>query len=58
MSISHFIQNATIKELLNIKDIYKYISSYQAAFNKVVNLFIKASQYTCQSIERNFQATN
>lgn len=47
MSISRLIYNATMKKLADFKDVHKYNSSYQATFNKVVELLIDSSYYTC-----------
>lgn len=45
-STSQIIYKATIKKLSDFKNIYKYISHYQAAFNKIISLLTKTSFYT------------
>lgn len=57
ISISRVIHNATDKKLGDLKDMYKYTSSYQAAFNKVVGFMTKSSHYTRISTELYFQTT-
>lgn len=46
ISSSYFIYKAITKKQLNIKDIYKFTSGYQAVFNKVVSLLIEILYYT------------
>lgn len=57
MSKLRLINNATTKKLADFKDVYKYISSYLAAFDKVIGLLTNSSYYTCQSTEMYFSAT-
>ncbi len=56
MSTSHLIYDTTTKKLADFKDVHKYISSYQAAFDKVIGLLTDSSHYTRQSTEMYFQA--
>lgn len=57
MSTSQIIYNATTKKLSDFKNVYQYISYYQAFFDKFVNLLTKISSYTCKSTEIYFQTT-
>ena len=57
MSTSRLIYEATTKRLSDFKNIHKYISHYQAAFDKVVSLLTEIFSYTRQIIEMYFQAT-
>lgn len=42
MSTSRLTHEATLKKLLNFKDIYGYTSSYQAIFDKIVGFLTKS----------------
>lgn len=57
MSISRIIYEATTKKLSDFKNVHKYTSHYQAAFDKVVGLLTDTSSYTRRSTEMYFQAT-
>lgn len=56
ISTSRIIYEATTKKLSDFKNVHKYTSHYQAAFDKVVSFLIKTSSYTQQSTEIYFQA--
>lgn len=51
MSTSCFIYGATTKKLSDFKDIHKYTSSYQAAFDKVVGLLTIKFYYNWKNTE-------
>lgn len=55
MKISRLIYDTTTKKLADFKDVNEYISSYSAAFNKVVGLLTNSFHYTCKSIKMYFQ---
>ena len=57
ISTSRIIYEATIKKLSDFKNVHKYTSHYQTAFDKVVSLLTETSSYTQQNIEMYFQAT-
>lgn len=57
MSTSRLIHKATTKKLSDFKNVHKCTTSYQAAFDKVVNILTKILHYTWQSIKMYFQAT-
>lgn len=56
MSTSRIISEAISKKLSEFKDVQKYTSSYQAAFDKVAGLLVETSPYTRSSTESYFQA--
>lgn len=56
MSTLRFMHKAIIKKLSDFKDIYKYTSSYQAAFDQVVDVLTAVFYHTQMSIEMYFQA--
>lgn len=56
MRISRLIYKATTNKLLDFKDLHKYTSSYQVAFDKVVGLLIEKSYYTRKYTKIYFQA--
>lgn len=51
MSTSRIISEAISKKLSEFKDVQKYTSSYQAAFDKVAGLLVETSPYTRSSTE-------
>lgn len=55
MSTSRIIYDVTTKKLSDFNNMHKYISHYQASFDKIVNLLIKTSSYICKSTEMYFQ---
>lgn len=57
MSTYCIIYKTKIKKLSNFKNLNKYTSHYQAAFNKVVGLLTEISSYIWQNMEIYFQAT-
>lgn len=57
MSTSRLIYDATTKKLADFKDIHKYTSGYQAAFDKLVGFLTDTSPYIRKSTEMYFQAT-
>lgn len=57
MRMSRLIHDVTTKKLGDFKGVHKYISSYQAVFDKVVGLLTDSSHYTCKNTEIYFQAT-
>lgn len=46
MSTFRLIYKAITKKLSDFKDVHKFTSSYQAAFDKVISLLTKTSLYT------------
>ncbi len=56
-STSRIIYEATNKKLSNFKNVHKYTSHYQTAFDKVVGFLTDTSSYTRQSSEMYFPAT-
>ena len=57
MSISRIIYKATSQKLSEFKNVTKYTSNYQAAFDKVGSLLADSSPYTRNSTEVYVQAT-
>lgn len=54
INTSQIIYEATIKKLSDFKNVHKYTSHYQAAFDKIVSLLTKTSSYIQQSTEMYF----
>lgn len=57
MSISQIIYKTTTKKLFDFKNVHKYLSHYQALFDKVTGSLTNKSSYTRKSTEIYFQAT-
>lgn len=57
MSTFQIIYKATSKKLSEFKEVKEYTSCYQAAFDKVADLLVKTSPYTCNSTKSYFQAS-
>lgn len=57
MSTSHLMYNAITKKLADFKDVYKYTTGYQAAFDNVVGFLTDSSHYIHKSTKMHFQTT-
>lgn len=55
MNTSYNIYKVISKKFIEFKNVKKYTSSYQTAFNKVASLFVKISLYIQSNIKSYFQ---
>lgn len=49
MGVSYISHTISAKQMSDFKDVVKYISSYQAGFNKIINLLKEDSNLTIKS---------
>lgn len=51
MDVSHILHTTSTKKMSDFKDVVKYTSSYQAAFDKITSLLKEDSNLTIKSAE-------